>query len=443
MSKKKIIYLFGIGLICLVALYIYIHQEKQYPVDSAKTVYINKTGDKYQLIRNGKSFYIKGASGKSYIKELAEAGGNTLRLYDTINLQNNLDEAQKYNIAVIVDIILPLFKENSNIYIEEKNNEEVYLKIKTVVNKYKDHPALLIWNLGNEINYPLPLTRKSRRFIKVYNKMIDLIHLEDPNHPVGTSLAGVSRKFFSINRNSPQLDLIGINCFSSIKNVKQRVKIISYFTSIMPYYFSEWGINGPWEENKNKWMTILEYSSTQKGEIYKNIYSTYVKQDDQSIGSLAFYWGFKYEGTPTWFNVFDSEGRKSETYYSLKKVWSNNYSHNDTLPPKIKEMKLDGKIDYNLVFRPNQMIEAEIQIGNETNDKLDFKWEIYEDGWGKKRWKFNKNLDVFQAYNKISKKNGVRFASPFKDGAYRISVNIYDEYGNFATSNMPFYVLNL
>ena len=116
--QRVIIFIFFVG-----AIFVYMHQGKDYPITNAKTVHIIKEQNSFQLIRNGKPFYIKGASGKSYIKELSEAGGNTLRLYDTINLQKILDEATKYNIAVIVDIPLPRFNNYVNFY---RNGEFIY-----------------------------------------------------------------------------------------------------------------------------------------------------------------------------------------------------------------------------------------------------------------------------------------------------------------------------
>ena len=57
------------------------------------TVYIEQTETGYRLIRNGETFYIKGGGGNGYLKELKIAGGNTIRVYDTINSKQTLDKA--------------------------------------------------------------------------------------------------------------------------------------------------------------------------------------------------------------------------------------------------------------------------------------------------------------------------------------------------------------
>lgn len=439
---KRFGYLLLVLLVGVISLFLFLHRGKNYSDDPSRTVYIKKDKGSFELIRNGIPFYIKGASGKSYIKELAEAGGNTLRLYDTINLQNILDKAQLYDIAVIVDIPLPRFNNYVNFYSDEVFKKNTILKVKSLVNKHKNHPALLFWNLGNELTYSLPTNKERKSFINFFNVLIDLIHEEDVNHPVGTTVAGPSLKeTFKINQYSPQIDLIGHNAFSRIKKVKSNERIISYLSSSVPYYISEWGIKGPWEQQKNKWMAILEQSSTEKGERYKAIYNSYIKADSHCLGSLAFYWGNKVEGTPTWFNIFDKKGRKSQAYYSLKEAWSDTIN-GEISPPQIVEMKLDDKTDDNLVFNTGEIIEAEISIKNMTHNKLDYKWMLYENGWGKKGWKLNEELNKFTVINQNLTESRAQVTMPQKEGAYRLFVHVYDENNNFATANIPFYILD-
>lgn len=428
-------------------LFIFLNLTGESIDDISKTVYIKRDGIRYQIIRNGRPFHIKGVSGEGYIKELAEANGNTLRVYDTTNLEQVLDEAYKYNIAVIADIYLPKFNKKHNIYLDQEFKSNTASKIRALVGKYKNHPALLIWNLGNELDYPLPSGPESSgyKFIEVFNDFVDVIHNEDPNHPVSTCVAGPPlRTTLSINRNSPKIDLIGYNTFSNIKQIDFDRRELYYLSTLLsiPYYFAEWGPVGPWEVEKNKWLAELEQTSTQKGEVYSAIFNTYIKPlDKQCLGSLAFYWGHKIEGTPTWFNVFDEKGRKSQAYYSLRDVWSDSKS-NQVIPPVIIEMKLAGDTSQNLVFKTGEVVDSEVFINENANQKIEFNWEIYENGWKKKKWKFDEELnkDAFPNQN-LDTKN-VMISMPEKEGAYRLFVYAYDSHGNFATANMPFYILN-
>ena len=52
--------------------------------------------------------------------------------------------------------------------------------------KYKDHPALLAWIIGNEAN----LRFKNPKVFDAINDISKMIHQVDPNHPTTTALSG-------------------------------------------------------------------------------------------------------------------------------------------------------------------------------------------------------------------------------------------------------------
>ena len=171
-----------------------------------------------------------------------------------------------------------VFNNYVNFYSDTEFKKVTKIKVKNLIYKYKNHPSLLMWNIGNESTYPLPINNKRKKFINFFNELIDLIHEEDKNHPVSTTLEGpFMKQAFKINRFSPNIDLIGYNVFSMIEKVKLNQNKLSYITSTVPYFISEWGVNGPWEASKNNWMAILEQPSTEKGAEYKDVYNKYIK----------------------------------------------------------------------------------------------------------------------------------------------------------------------
>jgi len=97
MKKQLIIYiLFGVFLMILLGVFLMIllgsftlrNHDVYKKIDETRTVYIKKTEKGFQLIRNGKPFYIRGAAGNSHFNELSRIGGNTIRIYDTLDLSN-------------------------------------------------------------------------------------------------------------------------------------------------------------------------------------------------------------------------------------------------------------------------------------------------------------------------------------------------------------------
>lgn len=425
-------------------------------------VHIKKNEKGFQLYKNGEPFYIKGAGGDYYFKELSEIGANTVRVYDTLNLELKLNEAQKYNLAVIVDLPIYRFSNTYNPYLNDSITDALKINVEKTVQRYKNHPALLMWNLGNELQYPTVINKNRiaenfddikkiaielynrRSFVKTFNELIDIIHQKDPNHLVTTSLATNNfwRKVLSIHLFSPELDIIGYNIFAPPERIRVTFNRLSNLMKFKPYYISEWGIEGPWAQEKTIWNAPVEATSTRKGGQYLENHHSFEELYPESIGNTAFYWGQKQERTHTWFSIFDKEGRKSQAYYSLNNIWKEQSDEREW-PPQIKYMLLNNKGSRdNLIFNSNEIIQSKLLFEYNTDTTLQYIWEIFEEEWNyagegvahKEAKKIN--VDFVQMNDSI-----VSFKTPNVEGPYRIYVNVNDSKGNFASANTPFYVL--
>ncbi|MGC9355300.1 MAG: hypothetical protein ACP5D9_15745, partial [Mariniphaga sp.] len=280
-------------------------------------------------------------------------------------------------------------------------------------------------------------------FIRTFNELIEFIHAEDPNHPVTTSVATNKfwKKLLNIHIYSPEIDVIGYNIFAPPQKIKPQLDKLSKFINMKPFYISEWGMEGPWAQEKTAWGAPIETTSTNKGEQYKENYKIFIEQYNQSLGSAVFYWGQKQERTHTWFNIFDEQGRKSQVYYELQKFWRYDSVHHE--PPRLKYMLVDKKgAKDNLVFLPNELKTAQVLFNDKSDSTFQISWEIHNEGW---------NYEGGGAKHKPTKKipgcieninaNEVTFRTPSTEGPYRIFAFICDDHGNFATTNTPFYVL--
>ena len=75
--------------------------------EDTPTVFVKQTTQGYRLIQNGVPFLIKGAGGDiKYLKELKEAGANTVRIYDTLHLKIKLQVYQIHLLKVSKDGML-------------------------------------------------------------------------------------------------------------------------------------------------------------------------------------------------------------------------------------------------------------------------------------------------------------------------------------------------
>jgi hypothetical protein len=238
-----------VSIICSGLLYLRHFHDEQNTVGS-ESVFIKRNTTGFELIRNGNPFYIKGAAGNSYFKELADTGGNTIRLYDTVKIQIHLDEAFKQGLAVIVDVPIPPYGTSN--YLNENENQMLKQKVKDLIIKYKYHPALLMWNLGNEVNYPkihwkdlIWENKSKKRFIKNFNEFIDIIKSEDANHPISTSKWNIDIEHYaSFKIFSPDIDIISFNVFGDTKNINDKMNQYYFLFGEFPFFISEYGSDG-------------------------------------------------------------------------------------------------------------------------------------------------------------------------------------------------------
>ena len=409
--------------------------SKEISSEPKPTVYIEKTKGKYQLIRNGKPFYIKGAAGDGrYLEELKKAGGNTIRVYDTIGLMEILDNAQALSLAVAVDIPLP--KYDKKFEYNTAYTKEIKAIIAPTVRKYKDHPALLYWNLGNEISYPV--YRDITAFVHHFNNLLELIHKIDKNHPVSTTLAGLNRgRINSIWMRSKKLDFISLQTFGGLSRLQKRRN--DFFTLWDgPYVISEWGIDGPWEDYRTWWEAPIEETSSKKAEQIRQRHEQYIQsvRDDHLLGNFVFYWSKKIEATPTWFSIFNERGERIETAFVMQQIWSDECAKYPG--PSINFILLNkkGAAD-NVVLSPGGLGTAEVKLLGKEQDSLVGFWEIKKELW-------HQDVTTKSSLIKVPWQKGTKmsFKAPQNEGPYRLYLHLTNGSEYFATANIPFYVLN-
>ncbi|UJH89722.1 hypothetical protein LZ575_11705 [Antarcticibacterium sp. 1MA-6-2] len=400
-------------------------------------VYVVESNSGFRLFRNGEAFIIKGAAAHpKYMEELKAAGANTVRIYDTLHLKQTLDKAANLGLAVVLDIPLPSYSKDPQVYEDAELFKDLRENVLLTVMKYKDHPSLLYWNLGNEIKYPE--FYKNLNFFSNYRSLVDDIHNEDGEHPVSTTVAGASRRRTrSMILRETNLDFYSFNIFGGISTFPDQLGVNKYFWE-EKYVISEWGINGPWENGYTAWKAPIEETSTKKAEQIRERYYNYLLplEKEGSLGNLVFYWGKKNEITPTWFSFFGENSEKTQVVFELEKIWKN--SEGVYQGPKLKYLLLNGKGALeNVILLPGIMAEAEVVLTQQENQDLNYGWEIRKESW------FVEDESVLLDNLEHQKmENKVFFKVPKEEGAYRLYVYLTNTTEYIATANFPFYVLN-
>jgi len=125
---------------------------------------VKVTGEKgsWTLDVNGKPFYIKGVGigemtgkgGEDYLRLAQELGANAVRTWGTDQgTREYFDTAWKYGLMVDAGIWLNFAGGTSgHTYIgDSEYKAKKKQEIEDYINKFKKHPALLMWNIGNEV----------------------------------------------------------------------------------------------------------------------------------------------------------------------------------------------------------------------------------------------------------------------------------------------------
>ena len=124
-------------------------------------------------------------------------GGNSFRTWRTDNGQRPakdiLDEAQAHGLTVTMGIEVARERHGFD-YDDETAVNEQKERIRQEVMELKDHPALIIWAIGNELN----LNYTNPKVWDAVNDISKMIHEIDPNHLTTTSLAGISKALTSL-----------------------------------------------------------------------------------------------------------------------------------------------------------------------------------------------------------------------------------------------------
>lgn len=397
-------------------------------------VKIEEIDGHWQFTIKDKVHAIKGVSGHAYLREAASIGINTIRTYDTTHLQAILDTAEFYNIKVVAGIWLPKSHEQW-LYGNEEYTQKLSKELALLGRKYRNHPALLSWCLGNELVY---YNLFDFKFPGTYNQLLDSLRAGDPNHPIGTALANFGQKAaLNFALKISDLDYYLINTFGRLRELEEDMSRL-FFIADKPFLIGEFGENGPWEAEWTKWSAPLEPNSRRKAALLARRFQELPSDNPHYLGALVFNWGWRHEQTHTWFNVFSEKGERNALYHFLADKYGGQKPQSNLL--EIDTLLIDGTGNYNSFwFDKNQSHTAALRLTNQSAVGFHVEWSLRTEDWF-----FLKGDTPPAVAGYIQKSKDPKlivFTTPAKTGPYRLFVKVTDSLGNFATANLPFYVV--
>ncbi|GAB3917421.1 glycoside hydrolase family 2 TIM barrel-domain containing protein [Larkinella terrae] len=394
-------------------------------------VRISWVGDSAVLSRRGQPYFIQGAGGQSRLKRLKECGGNSIRIWDDNDADRILKQADQLDLTVLFGLWVERERDGFNYYDDRAVRKQVE-QIRQTVLKYRHHPSLLMWCLGNEWNL-------KARNISVYdeiNRIAKMIHELDPDHPVTTAIGTNRAQILQlIKERCPEIDVLSVNVYGGIHELRGLLDESGW---TKPYLISEFGPLGHWESKQTDWQMPIEPFSDRKSEFVRANYQKYIRPRPKNcLGSYVFLWGYKEEGTHTWYSFFDAKGRETALVGTMQTLWTGKPPEN--VAPVIHQMLINQReVSFQAFLPSDSLYRVEVVASDPDRDNLTYFWEIRPQA---EQWLEDDFHDMPLLAEddliKTAHQPVTSFQLPRLPGAYRLYVYAYDTHHHVATANVP------
>lgn len=200
---------------------------------------------------------------------MKDAGINTIRIYFPLDNKQFFDKMNAAGIKVIVGF--PNF-DDTHQYADIHHG--TYLKY---IEKYKNHPAILLWELGNEYNYhPEWFNNDMKNWYTILNNAAAKVKEIDSNHPVATAHGEVPT--LEVIKLCENIDVWGMNVYRWDNPSSAADEFAAL--SKLPFYFSEAGC----DRMDNK--TMQPYAQEHAKGVYNTLKYTF---DNKEISGLCLF----------------------------------------------------------------------------------------------------------------------------------------------------------
>ncbi|MFT5484371.1 MAG: hypothetical protein ACI9GW_003036 [Halieaceae bacterium] len=393
----------------------------------------------YQFLRGGKPYRIRGAGiNHTDLETFAANGGNSFRTWavddGALPAQELLDRAQALGLTVSLGLEFASERHGYD-YDDSSFVAKQFEETRQRVLKYRDHPALLSWFIGNELNFDF----NNAKVYTAVNDVSKMIHELDPNHPTTTTLSQFNKELVdTVQKHAPDLDFLSFQLYGDLINMPKYIEETK-FTD--PYFVTEWGAIGHWEVANTTWGAPVEQTSTEKAASYANSYRKVLEPfPEQALGNYVFLWGQKQERTATWYGMFLDSGEATETVDVMYQIWNGHWPENRT--PQISRLKLNGRFGKDsVIVESGKTYDAAVNITELDDDPVTYRWEVLRES---SATEVGGDVEYVpeQLENLIANSNRaeIEMKAPPEQGAYRLFVYAYDGKGHAAHANIPFFV---
>ena len=379
-----------------------------------------------QILVDGKPFLVRGVAGGEQLAVLKGLGATTVRTYGG-DPGETLAAAERVGLKVIVGLWL----EHPRRGFDYRNRAAVEAQLasfRALVERYRNHPALLAWGIGNEVE--AELTDASAVWPAI-EQAAHLVKSLDPHHPTMAVLQETGAdKVRRIKAEAPSIDVLGVNSYGdAVPTVPARVRAQGWTG---PIVVSEFGALGQWQAGRTPWGALVEPSSTAKAERLHD-YLAVLNRD--GVGQILFLWGHKQEVTPTWHSLLLPTGEWTESAEAMAQAWGGTTPGADRAP-RITVLRLEP----GPVWAHGAPAHATLDADDPDGDAVAVEWHLMEESTDLKEAGDAEGVPPMHDDALRAADNRGVWIKELGPGNYRLFAYLRDGRGGAATVNMPFQV---
>ena len=149
-------------------------------VSNSQNIQIEYQEGKWQLLVQNKPYFINGVVGHKYLEKVKAYGGNSVRIGSK---KEELDKVHDLGLTALVNLPFNAERYGFDFNDDEAVNQQIQKAVE-IVEKTKDHPAVMMWAIGNEIDWIPGNKPYNPKLWAAINETAKAIKPINPNHPV-------------------------------------------------------------------------------------------------------------------------------------------------------------------------------------------------------------------------------------------------------------------
>jgi hypothetical protein len=302
----------------------------------------NSAGE-WQFLVDGQPFFVKGVTYgggapqpemDEDFKLLKDLGVNAIRIWGCNDeaTPRLLDTAQKNGIKVMLGLWIRHGRpgaegvDHFNYVTDEAGKKAQFDEQTGYVKKFKDHPAVLCWGVGNEVTLNIATEEEKVAYGKFLETVCTEIKKLDPNHPIA-AVSAWSTDWPYWQKYAPSVEIYGANVYGySSAAIPGEIKKLGLDK---PYLICEWGARGEWEMKEDANGVKGEPGDDEKYDTIAKGWKTTIEANKNfCLGAFVFHFGGKekLDHTGLWLAFFAQKAYRPS-------YWATRFAFTGQEPP--------------------------------------------------------------------------------------------------------------